>query len=48
MFGVWTEEACDAFLADLQIIAPGNLMTAEQGMSDQAVQSAIIAFLKMQ
>ncbi|NNK33963.1 MAG: c-type cytochrome [Xanthomonadales bacterium] len=46
--GSWTPEALDAFLADPQTFAPGTVMTAAQGVPDDAARSAMIEFLKTQ
>ena len=46
--GNWTEESLDAFIADPQLFASGNVMTSAQGVSDQAIRSTIIDYLKAQ
>lgn len=46
--GEWTEASLDAFIADPQTFASGNVMTSAQGVSDQAARTAIIEFLKTQ
>jgi cytochrome c len=46
--GNWTEESLDAFIADPQSFAAGNVMTSAQGVSDQAIRTAIIDYLKAQ
>jgi cytochrome c2 len=46
--GNWTEESLDAFIADPQSFAPGNIMTSAQGVPDKEMRSAIIDYLKSQ
>ena len=48
MTGTWTPETLDAFLADPQTFAPGTVMTAAQGVPDDAARAAVIEFLKTQ
>jgi cytochrome c len=43
--GVWTEETLDAFLADPQAFAPGNIMTSGQ-LTDPSERAAIIKYLR--
>ncbi len=38
----------DTFIADPQSFAPGSVMTSAQGVSDHAIRSAIIDYLKTQ